>query len=200
MTGWPELEGELDAWAAAGRRAPLWWRDDDAVEPSAALDRLLKLAPGAGLPLTLAVIPARCSLALPAALSGQRESLVVVQHGFAHRNHAAATAKKIELGRERPLEAVLEELARGHVFMLSAFGARFRPLLVPPWNRIDSPLLFHLPDLGLTALSTFGGAHLPASVPGLRVANCHVDIMRWAQPRGFLGKAEVLSPLVGQLR
>src|SRR5216684_8019215 len=52
---WLDLERELDAWRAAGRSATLWWRDDDAVRPTPALDRLLAIA--AGVPLALAVIP-----------------------------------------------------------------------------------------------------------------------------------------------
>lgn len=200
MTFWQDLDRELDAWARAGRQAPLWWRDDDAVEPGPALDQLLSLGPAEGWPLVLAVIPGRCSSALPKRLSSQADSLVVVQHGFAHRNHAAGTAKKCELGPERPQDVVLEELARGFTFMSAAFGARFRPLLVPPWNRIDENLLPRLAALGLGALSTYGAAHRSAGLPGLQIANSHLDIMRWAQPRGFLGEATILEQLIGLLR
>ena len=38
---WDRLEREIDAWAAAGREATLWWRDDDAVAATAELERLL---------------------------------------------------------------------------------------------------------------------------------------------------------------
>ena len=44
MTGWQALAGELDRWQRAGRRADFWWRDDDAVAPGLALERLLGLA------------------------------------------------------------------------------------------------------------------------------------------------------------
>ena len=43
MTGWADLDAELDRWKAAGRAATLWWRDDDATRPTPALDRLLAL-------------------------------------------------------------------------------------------------------------------------------------------------------------
>ena len=61
------LMRELDGWQAAGGIARFWLRDDDAVEPTAALDRLL----GAmnGMPLTLAVIPAFSGAALAARLA-----------------------------------------------------------------------------------------------------------------------------------
>ena len=64
VTQWSDLTQELDAWTADGRRATLWWRDDDAAEPDAALERLLALAATHGLPLALAVIPARATRAL----------------------------------------------------------------------------------------------------------------------------------------
>ena len=57
---WQPLVGELQRWRQAGRAADLWLRDDDAIEPTAALDRLLALAGRHSIPLTLAVIPALC--------------------------------------------------------------------------------------------------------------------------------------------
>ena len=44
MTGWDRLSIELDAWSAAGRAAEFWWRDDDAIDTTPALDRLLSLS------------------------------------------------------------------------------------------------------------------------------------------------------------
>lgn len=41
---WDRLAAELDRWDAAGRRATFWWRDDDAVAPTPALDACLKAA------------------------------------------------------------------------------------------------------------------------------------------------------------
>ena len=54
---WKPLAEELDRWNAAGRRLALWLRDDDAVAPSPALDRLSRLAEDFGAPVLLAVIP-----------------------------------------------------------------------------------------------------------------------------------------------
>src|SRR4029450_2060394 len=64
MTSWPDLDAELDAWAKAGRRAPLWWRDDDAARTTPALERLLALHARHGVPLALAVIPGRAEPSL----------------------------------------------------------------------------------------------------------------------------------------
>jgi hypothetical protein len=49
---------ELDRWQQAGKVARCWLRDDDAVEPSMPLERLLEVTGAFSVPLTLAVIPA----------------------------------------------------------------------------------------------------------------------------------------------
>ncbi len=43
-TATARLEAALDQLARAGITWPIWWRDDDAVESSPAMDRLLELA------------------------------------------------------------------------------------------------------------------------------------------------------------
>ena len=89
----------------------------------------------------LAVIPARCHAGLAARLARAPETVQILQHGFAHLNHARGGEKKIELGPQRPRAAVLEELARGWVRLSGLFGSCALPALVPPWNRIDPDLL-----------------------------------------------------------
>ena len=56
MVKWPDLMAEFDRWEEEGKIATLWWRDDDAVAPTARLSRLLSIA--SGVPVSLAVIPA----------------------------------------------------------------------------------------------------------------------------------------------
>ena len=129
MTSWRKLSEELDAWAAAGRCATLWWRDDDAVEPSPELARLLALANARDLPLALAVIPARASQALADWLESHRFRAALLQHGYAHRSHAREGEKKVELGAQRPAKMVLEELARGWKHMTALFGGGWAPIL-----------------------------------------------------------------------
>ncbi|MEE8505534.1 MAG: polysaccharide deacetylase family protein [Kiloniellales bacterium] len=199
MTHWSDLRQELDAWAADGRRATLWWRDDDATEPSAALDRLLALVATRGLPLALAVIPARATKVLAQRLVST-EKTTLLQHGYAHRNHAPAGEKKVELGPERPAAEVLEELAHGRVLMTKLFGPGWFPVLVPPWNRIADNLTPALTGLGFSGLSAYGPRRAVQAAPGLTQLNCHADIMRWAAPRGFVGEAEALGLLTGHLR
>jgi hypothetical protein len=38
---WTALDAELAAWDQAGLTLPLWWRDDDAVKPTPALDQYI---------------------------------------------------------------------------------------------------------------------------------------------------------------
>ena len=207
---WRILSEELDAWAAAGRAATLWWRDDDAVEPSAALERLLGLAAARDVPIALAAIPARASEALAGGIETAGARVTLLQHGYAHRNHAPAGEKKAELGAHRRASAVLEELARGQARMTALFGLGqfgsgssglgWAPVLVPPWNRIAEALVPALARLGFRGLSTYGARAAAEPVPGLVQINSHVDIMRWAAPRGFLGTAAALDLLAGHLR
>lgn len=200
MTSWPELEQELDAWASAGQRATLWWRDDDAAEPTAALARLLDLSAAHDMPLALAVVPGRCSHALGRRLSGDPDAVTPLQHGYRHLNHAGSGQKNAELGDHRPLPVICEELARGVALMAATFGGRALPVLVPPWNRIAPRVVAALPEMGLSGLSTHEPRAAANPVPGVTQVNTHVDIMRWTAPRGFLGEAEALGLLCGHLR
>jgi hypothetical protein len=200
MTTWREIERELDAWAEAGRSATFWWRDDDAVEPTAALDRLLALAVAQEIPVATAVVPGRSNAALGRHLAAAADVATPLQHGYLHRSHAPAGEKKAELGPHRPSARICEELMRGAAQMAALFGPEALPVLVPPWNRIAPELTRALPKLGLTGLSTYGARQVSAPVPGLTQANTHVDIMRWDAPRGFLGEPEALDLLCGHLQ
>ncbi|NYZ13048.1 hypothetical protein HL658_10825 [Azospirillum sp. RWY-5-1] len=192
--GWDALAAELDLWAAAGRPATLWWRDDDATAPGAALDRLLELGARHDVPVALAVIPARAQPALADALRGA----AVLQHGWSHANHAPLGAKKCELGDDRPVEAVTAELAEGWRRLSALVGPALLPVLVPPWNRIAPAVSAALPGLGFRALST--DREHDAAVPGLAQVNTHLDPVDWRHGGGFLGTAAALAGAIDHLR
>ena len=194
---WPDLTDELDAWRAEGRVASLWWRDDDAVAPAPALDRLADLAREQEVTVALAVIPALAEPSLTPWLEPVRAE--VLQHGWAHRSHAAGGEKKAELGGHRAPEEVTAELARGLVTLGKLAGDRLLQVLVPPWNRIDPGLVQHLPHIGIRGLSTFGPRRAAEPVPGLRQTNCHVDVVDWRGGRGFVGRDRALSAVIGHL-
>ena len=189
MTAWREFEAELAAWGAEGRVATLWWRDDDAVAATAALDRLLAIT--AEIPLMLAVIPKPLEQSLVSRLDGT--AVYVVQHGFAHVNHRPLGQKACEIGLDRPREAVEAELLAGQAILRDAFGARWRPWLVPPWNRIDPDLARRAPDLGYAGLSTFAARRDRFQV------NAHVDPIAWKAGRRFIGAQKTLSRLTEHL-
>ena len=188
------LVDTLDAWRRQGRVARFWLRDDDAVEPTPALDRLLELGAKHRVPLALAVIPAHAKPSLAEYLA-ERPDVNVVLHGWSHENHAPSDQKKQELGAHRPAEVVLGQLAEGHARLYQMFGGRYTPILVPPWNRIDKTLLPELPAIGLSGLSVFG-----AEKPGpLTTINTHADIMDWHGTRGCRPAADIVADIVKRL-
>ena len=78
MSDWTALQEELEAWRASGRSATLWWRDDDATDCTPALERLLNLAGRYGVPVSLAVIPARATKGLAARLADAATPVAVL--------------------------------------------------------------------------------------------------------------------------
>lgn len=176
------LVAGLDAAAADGRRVAFWWRDDDAVAPTPALDRLVGLAESLGLPLVLASIPADATDALARRLDRAAAGIRVAQHGFSHASHARPPAKKAELGTDRPAEVVLAELAAGRARLEALFGPRFLPVLVPPWNRIAPAVAAGRADIGLPGLSV----HAALIRDGHRL-DTHVDPVDWHGSRSLAG-------------
>jgi peptidoglycan/xylan/chitin deacetylase (PgdA/CDA1 family) len=170
----------LDHYANEGRSVDLWLRDDDAVEPSEPLSRLLALSARWDAPMAVAAIPADATTAL-AELVRDLPLISVAVHGWDHVNYAPAHEKKQELGLHRGKEAVLDRLAEGLARIKDMLGDRAIPLLVPPWNRIAPELVGHLSDLGYQALSVFGPERGDAPLP---MVNTHVDIIDWKGNRG----------------
>jgi hypothetical protein len=197
MSTWRDLELEAARWADAGRAADLWWRDDDAADVEPSLERLVALHRDTGVPLALAVVPARATAALAERLAGE-PGIDLLQHGYAHVNHGAPAEKKIELGLQRPAMLVLGELGTGRMALERLFGARPLAVLVPPWNRIASPLVPTLPEIGFGGLSVFGPRRRARPVKGLLEINTHVDLIDW-KSRAFVGEAAALGALVGAL-
>ena len=188
------LRRELEAWAQRRAIATLWWRDDDAGGVRPGLDALLELRREADVPLSVAVIPARVEDGLAPRLAAE-DAVCVVQHGYAHVNHAGPGEKKAELASNRSRAEVRDELIAGGDRLRAAFPGQFAPVLAPPWNRIAAEHVSLLAGIGLTGLTAFG-ARAPASAAhGLRVCNCHVDIVDWRGNREFVG----WTPAVGQV-
>ncbi|HEV8308263.1 MAG TPA: polysaccharide deacetylase family protein [Methylomirabilota bacterium] len=202
---WQRLAAELDAWHRDGREASLWWRDDDAGRPHPGFDRLLALAGRTGIPLGLAVVPAWLIPEVAAAIRGAPGSVAVLQHGWAHANHETVAppgerkVRPAECGAARPPEVVLAEVTAGRADLAAAFGARWLPVFVPPWNRIAPAVLQGLSRAGCRALSAFGRRHPGDPAPELRRLNCHADPIVWREAKRFAGAAATLDGLRAHL-
>jgi hypothetical protein len=192
---WAPLISELSRWKKAGRAADFWLRDDDAVQPTAALARLLELTHRHAVPVALAVIPAHTGNALADHLNDAPLASVAV-HGWSHTNFAGENEKKQELGQHRQIETIVAELKAGFDHLLALHASRFTPVLVPPWNRIASPLVAELPHLGFRALSVFG----PEKAAALQMVNSHVDLMDWHGTRGGREHAALIADIVKRMQ
>ena len=192
---WAPLTEELDRWQADGKVAQFWLRDDDAVDPTPALSRLLEISARHAAPVTLAVIPAHSGQVLADFLADT--SLVsVAVHGWSHANHAGEGEKKQELGAHRPVATVAAELEAGFEKLRFLHAGRFAAMLVPPWNRIAAPLAAELPALGFDALSVFGAE----KASPIRLINTHVDLMDWHGTRGARDYQALVSDMIARLR
>jgi hypothetical protein len=150
---WSALDDALSRAADAGYVPSFWWRDDDAVRHTPALDRLLTLARQYEAPVALAAIPARAEPSLAERLREEPLATVLV-HGLAHANHAPAGEKKAEFGAHRPLGEVVAEA--GHALAtarrVSAFSNQD--------DAIDA-------SVGAASLPARGGRVAPAGATGV---------------------------------
>ena len=198
MATWSDLDGELEAWSAAGREATLWWRDDDATHVTPALERLLNIATTNHVPICLAVIPANAHPGLGDLLDLHADVTIAV-HGIAHENLAEPGEKKCELVEGRPPQALAGRLLQGLETLVALAGNRTIPIVVPPWNRIAESLLPLLPTHGFRGISTYGDRRSNAPSQGLVQVNCHVDPIDWRGDRDFVGSQNTLDMLIRHL-
>ena len=176
--GWRALTDELDHWASDGRTAFFWWRDDDAVTVTPALDRLIGQHRAAGIPLALAVIPAQAQPTLAERLEPEPQ-IAALQHGYSHHNHAGPGEKKSEFSAGRILAARLADMQAGHALLEGLFDARLLRIFVPPWNRLAPDCLPAMPALGYLAVSAFQARSSHWAAPGLAILNTHIDPIDW---------------------
>ena len=191
---WRLIDIEAAAWRRAGQAPSLWWRDDDARRPSAALDRLLDLSENYRVPVSLAIIP-DVDLAPLAAQLRNRPFVRAIQHGVDHRNRNEGGAFAAEFKPSAPASEVAKRVEAGWARLSSAVDAA--PIFAPPWNRITPNLLEGLLQTPIRAVSGYGAAEpVPA---GLASLNAHLDVLRWDPPR-FRGSGGALVRLWRHLR
>jgi hypothetical protein len=195
MASWLELREELDHWGQAGLQATFWWRDDDAVDDTPQLDLLLRHA--GPVPLALAVIPKLATGRLARKLS-KHDSVVVLQHGWRHVNHAPSGYN--EYPASRTLEEVSQELASGRRLLTALFGRQTIPVFSPPWHGFDSCFLPLLRPNGITGLSRKGPRPAAFAAEGLFVTNAHIAPIKWTDPPSFEGDDLYLDQVIDHLR
>lgn len=195
MTSWDALTTELDLWHAEKRIATFWWRDDDLVAPTAALDRLISLRDHFDIPLALAVIPE----AVDSSLSDHVSDCIILQHGFHHHNFADPEEKKSEFSSIRPLADMETDLDNGRKILSQLFGDQFLPFFVPPWNRIDDAVLQQLPKLGYIGLSRFKPRLNAVPAAGMVEVNTHIDPINWRGGRSSLETSQILTMVLEHL-
>lgn len=198
MTDWAPLKQELSIWRDEGLELPFWWRDDDAVADTPALDRLSQMARDHGLRVHLAIIPAALNPSLISTVKARPE-LTAMVHGWAHENHAPATEKKAEFGVTRPLDARIAEAQRGFRILSDQFGDALQPVFVPPWNRIGADLFPHLATIGYRALSTYGPRRTALPAEGLTQVNTHIDPIDWRGTRSAIPGDQLCAHVVDLL-
>ncbi|MEM5583829.1 polysaccharide deacetylase family protein [Roseibium sp. AS2] len=179
-----DLTRHLDWFAERGRKVRFWWRDDDAIEPTPALDRMLELANRHQVDIALAVIPKTATQTLAERLADEPHALVL-QHGWQHRNFQRKDLgeKAAELGTRRDPADLMVQLSDGKARLTDLFGDRFIAAMVPPWNRIAPEISRRLPDIGLTGLSSFTWFNFPRA----HQVQSHVDIIKWKKDVRFIG-------------
>ena len=198
VASWADLDHELTLWRRAGATPALWWRDDDAVAPTAALDRLLGLLSRHALPLHLAVIPEKATSALARRLDAE-PGVDVLQHGYAHVNHEPRGTGASEMGLSRALEAQCHDLKAGWQRLVTLGLPNLLPVFAAPWNRVGPQTPGVLAALGYRVLSTKLVRPAASPAPGITQINVHVDPIRWKTGVAFRGEAGTLSALVGHL-
>jgi hypothetical protein len=194
---WAPLTAELALWRAQHRVLPLWWRDDDAIAPSEALDQLGTLSASLSLPVHLAVIPKYATPQLVELCSGPSPFVPLV-HGWAHENRQTGAGKKAEFGAFR--DDAITDLAAALARMTTLFGPRLLKMFVPPWNRISPDLIATLPTLGFDAVSTYKARANRSPVAGLVQINTHIDPIFWRGGGGFVEADALIAGIVKLLQ
>ncbi|QUJ76675.1 polysaccharide deacetylase family protein [Sulfitobacter albidus] len=197
MSVWSPLRATLREMRRQGCALPIWWRDDDAVAATPALERLTRLSVRLRVPVHLAVIPGALEGSL-APFIADTPALVPVVHGWRHVNHAPEGAKKAEFGH--PRAAAPEELEAGLATLRAAFGTRTMPMFVPPWNRLTPSLMPDIATAGYAAVSTYGPRETSPPAPGITQINTHIDPIDWRGTRGLVDQTTLVARLTATVR
>lgn len=187
MADWTPLRRALARCRNTNTALPIWWRDDDAIEPTAALDQLSALSENIGIPVHLAIIPKPTNETLVPYVVA-RPHIVACVHGWAHANTSPTGSKKSEFGVPRDGAERELKLALGR--MDHFFGEGLLALFVPPWNRMDAGFQSTLAQLNYVGFSTFGPRQDSTALPQI---NTHLDPIFWRSHRGLIDTVDLID-------
>ncbi len=185
------LNHELAYWRRAWRVPVLWWRDDDAREPTWQLDKLLEVR--GELPITLAVIPDVDLHPLANRLTGV-EGVTIAQHGVDHQNRLPEGGPRSEFTADTPQGSINAAVTAGRARLVAA--GLPPTTFVPPWNEASDRLIA---AIGAAGYDTYSSGIHGRSRDGLRHIGAQVDILRWKGTPHFRGRRRIFDALRWQL-
>ncbi len=191
---WSELQQQL----MTHNRVNVFFRDDDVDEDEPTLRRLLDLFAQKNVPVILGVIPAKLTNECVELLAQFSSSIELVQHGWQHVNHEL-TGRKCEFGSRRSVEEQRADIARGQARMHEAFGERWFPAFIPPWNRCTTDTYRILDELGFRVLSQLHKDSSAITGFSFREISVTLDLFRWQDGATLKPQAELLQAIAAQL-
>ncbi|MBR71921.1 MAG: hypothetical protein CMM30_03140 [Rhodospirillaceae bacterium] len=189
---WDDLIYEINSNIDIGLPVEFWWRNDGVYSKSNDLRQLSSLASNEGVPVAISVIPEKMRDDIVFHIKNF-DNHFVIQHGYAHKNHAHISEQKNELSLNRPIKDSLKDLSIGFRNLSSEFECKFLPILVPPWNRLSTQIIPHLNSLGLMGLSCLGGRNFPNPVSNIFQTNTHIDLIDWKGTNRFIGTGAAIA-------
>lgn len=194
---WAPLRSELQQWRADGLTLPVWWRDDDAIEPTPQLERMAALSSDLGIPVHLAVIPGLAKRELVPCVQSLGVFRPVV-HGWRHINHGPRRGPASEFWHGHFISTYRAK--KGLRRMRELFGDALLPVFVAPWNHVSPSLHSSFAALGYRAMSTIGPRPRRMACPGLVQINAHIDPVDWARQRRLVDPEEIITSLTAHLQ
>ncbi|MEM9579213.1 MAG: polysaccharide deacetylase [Pseudomonadota bacterium] len=199
MHDWSALQDEFAIWRALGLTLPIWWRDDDAVRVTSALERLAALSARVGVDVHLAVIPDHLQSDLAPFVQAQGR-LWAITHGWTHRDLSLPRKKSCEFGRHRPADEVRREVLAGARIIRRSFGTSARAVFAPPWNRFALDHAPVLAEAGYSTLSLFKPRIWKMGASGVELINTHIDPIAWRGTRALCPPEEIIAKTVKLMR
>ncbi len=137
----------------------LFIRNDDVWRLDESFRTFFDFMLGQKIPVVYGVIPAKleedAALFLRRAKEQDPDLLDIVQHGYAHVNHApAGEHHKYEFGETRTYEEQHEDIAKGMRIMQRAFGDTMTPGFIPPYHSDDAHTIDAIEALGIPLYSS----------------------------------------------